>query len=158
MLLLFYAQNTQKILLFLYLYFAGLLPIGHCVLTSREWCMLGSMFRREFQAFGSVLLQQNITSTTFLTRSILKTIKMSLVTVPGLTNCQRHHSISECPGQIQVKMILFTNLFEILALEDFDELFASSEFVPRLKYCFLVICRLSLGQCSLEKRKFYSDF
>ncbi|KXJ29246.1 Thymidine kinase, cytosolic [Exaiptasia diaphana] len=27
---------------------------------------------------------------------------MALVTVPGLTNYFRHHSISECPGQIQV--------------------------------------------------------
>ncbi|KAK3705178.1 hypothetical protein QZH41_013974 [Actinostola sp. cb2023] len=61
--------------------------------------MMGcSMFRREIQFF----LRENLRSTTRLLYPLNKTTKMSLVTVPGLHHFQRHHSISECPGQIQV--------------------------------------------------------
>lgn len=75
-------------------------------------CMMGSIyFRREIQALGSQLLRLNTHSTTLTAKTLHKTSKMSLVTVPGLHSFNRHHSISDCPGQIQVKYSIFTTFF-----------------------------------------------
>ncbi|XP_031568023.1 thymidine kinase, cytosolic-like [Actinia tenebrosa] len=80
-----------------------MMMINHESLRVGRSALWVKMLRREIQVtFGALLSLQKIFSSKTPSFIPSKLTKMALVTIPELHNYQRHHSLSECPGQIQV--------------------------------------------------------